>query len=172
MRVESPPLRTAGPMSTKAAWALSLLLPDTVKNAWQICTGGGKVLVRFKRLQKKSTCIINTEPNSYDDIHGTDDVHGEAPEMHVTTQVNLVGKTLLNWVQFLICHRDLLTKVTATQRSTMTEPRKLARRSRVVRKTQAKAIPKFLTSSRTITSSVSQLLYSWCRHRHCNRHIV
>ena len=61
---------------------------------------GGKVLVRFKRLQmfvkKKSTCIINTEPNSYDDIHGTDDVHGEAPEMHVTTQVNLVGKTLLN----------------------------------------------------------------------------
>ena len=54
----------------------------------------------------------------------------------------------------------------------MTEPRKLARRSRVVRKTQAKAIPKFLTSSRTITSSVSQLLYSWCRHRHCNRHIV
>ena len=40
MRVETPPLRTAGPMSTKAAFALSLLLPDTVKKAWQICTAG------------------------------------------------------------------------------------------------------------------------------------
>ena len=43
----------------------------------------------------------------------------------------------------------------------MTEPRKLARRRRVVTKTQAKAIPRFLSSSRVITSSVSQLLYSF-----------
>ena len=41
MSVETPPLRTAGPMSTRAACALSLLQPDTVKKAWQMCTGGG-----------------------------------------------------------------------------------------------------------------------------------
>ena len=58
--------------------------------------GSGQIQETTNVCEKKSTCIINTEPNSYDDIHGTDDVHGEAPEMHVTTQVNLVGKTLLN----------------------------------------------------------------------------
>ena len=39
IRVETPPLRTAGPMSTMAAWARSFLLPDTVRKAWQMCTG-------------------------------------------------------------------------------------------------------------------------------------
>ena len=55
----------------------------------------------------------------------------------------------------------LLTRVTATQTRTMTEPRKFARRRSVVAKTQAKAIPRFLSSSLVITSSVSQLLYSF-----------
>ena len=42
----------------------------------------------------------------------------------------------------------------------MREPVKFARRARVVRKTQARAIPRLRNSSFVITSSVSQLLYS------------
>ena len=33
INVDMPPFRTAGPMSTRAAAALSLLVPDTVKKA-------------------------------------------------------------------------------------------------------------------------------------------
>ena len=43
----------------------------------------------------------------------------------------------------------------------MRDPRKFARRRRVVMKTQARAIPRLRNSSFVITSSVSQLLYSW-----------
>ena len=53
------------------------------------------------------------------------------------------------------------TSVIATQNSTMIDPRKFARRRRVVMKTQAIAIPRLRKSSFVITSSVSQLLYSW-----------
>ena len=53
------------------------------------------------------------------------------------------------------------TSVIATQKRTMRDPRKFARRKRVVRKTQARAIPRLRNSSLVITSSVSQLLYSW-----------
>ena len=52
------------------------------------------------------------------------------------------------------------TSVIATQKRTMREPRKFARRRRVVMKTQARAIPRLRNSSFVITSSVSQLLYS------------
>ena len=52
------------------------------------------------------------------------------------------------------------TRLRATVPSTRTEPRRSARRMRVVRKTAARAIPRFLKSSLVITSSVSQLEYS------------
>ena len=38
INVEKPPLRTAKPMSKIAALALSFLVPETVKKAWQMCT--------------------------------------------------------------------------------------------------------------------------------------
>ena len=35
------------------------------------------------------TCIIDAKPNCDDDIHSTDHVYCQTPEMHVTAQVNL-----------------------------------------------------------------------------------
>ena len=52
------------------------------------------------------------------------------------------------------------TRLRATVARTRTEPRMSARRTRVVRKTQARARPRFLKSSLVMTSSVSQFAYS------------
>ena len=39
------------------------------------------------------TCIIHTQPNSNDDVNSTDHVYGEAPEVHVPTQIHLLNES-------------------------------------------------------------------------------
>ena len=40
------------------------------------------------------TCIINTEADSNDDVDSTDHVYGEAPEVHIPAQVNLLHRVM------------------------------------------------------------------------------